>query len=287
MLSTLNPGDGVRPGTVAGVVSNRPYFLLPAPLALYRDLRVGDRGLDVTSLQNSLAASGYIIENNGVVDWTTMDAVQAVFQNAGFFLPLIDNAERNQDTSWEDQFIPFRQLLALPGGEPIVTKVAPIASEITGENPLLEVRVSKPFFSFTADVMSADSLEVSEAVSVKMGADSLAARITNIGEFTAAGAEGSPAGRLVTVELDDATQEIPANQQATVTLSGEQQAESLAVPATAVRVRDNGSNYVITKNSDPTATPAESQLDITVLRSGGGYVAIEGELVAGDQVKVS
>lgn len=60
---TLQAGEALKWGDLAGVVSGKPYFVLPGPLPLYRDLSLGDEGDDVSALQRALMRVGYLLRN--------------------------------------------------------------------------------------------------------------------------------------------------------------------------------------------------------------------------------
>ncbi|MCP1412586.1 ABC transporter permease [Paenarthrobacter sp. A20] len=83
---TLQAGETLKWGDLAGVVSGKPYFVLPDPLPLYRDLSRGDEGDDVLALQRALMQMGYPSPENGHMDSATMEAASSFFASEGFTL---------------------------------------------------------------------------------------------------------------------------------------------------------------------------------------------------------
>lgn len=289
VTNPLQVGDALAPGKLVGVVSDQPYFVINGPVALYRDLKLGDSGYDVSSLQSALTTSGFPVETTGSVDWNTINAVQVMFEQSDFRLPLVDGKKWDKDTKWQDQYIPFRQLLALPAGEGTVEYIAPLASEISPENPLLRVRTSSPFYEFTADLITADSLKQDQPVTVRTGGKDLPAKVASVGKFEANPQEGQPAGSPVSVSLDDATLTIPPNQPATVVVAQESTEKTLAVPTTGIRTDANGSSYVIVQTAATAGSTetGERKVGVQVLRSSGGYSAVKGDMTVADRIRVS
>ena len=75
----LDAGALAQGGALAGVVSGQPYFLLPEPLPLFRNLYPGDSGDDVLALQRSMNAAGYPVIENATVDGLLMSQIAALF----------------------------------------------------------------------------------------------------------------------------------------------------------------------------------------------------------------
>lgn len=85
-------GDVVEAGQVVMEVAGRPVIVLPGELPVYRTLRVGSSGPDVTQLKNALHALGINAGNreSDVFDAATAAGVDALYQQAGYSSPLAE-----------------------------------------------------------------------------------------------------------------------------------------------------------------------------------------------------
>ena len=82
--STLVPGALIESGAVVMTVDDDPVVALATSQPLHRDLAVGDKGPDVTALQESLVALGYFKgQPSGVFGTSTSDAVRAMKRQLG------------------------------------------------------------------------------------------------------------------------------------------------------------------------------------------------------------
>lgn len=121
------PADGVvRSGSREYDVDGTPLVSLHTGTPLYRDLAYGDKGDDVTALQNELAALGYGGSRSGVFDWATWDAWRRLYAaNAG----TATAAARVQQGA-------FSRALAvwLPAQTMSVSCAASLGSTVTGDS---------------------------------------------------------------------------------------------------------------------------------------------------------
>ena len=295
---TLAPGDVATSGTLAGVVSGAPYFLLPGPLPLYRDLRPGDSGDDVAHLQRALAAAGFSVSDTGTVDARTMRAASRMFDRAGFALPVEHRAPPEDGVEQADpagtppptssppisrpvELLPHLQLLALPTGAATVVSSADVATLLDPDVPLLIIRTGEPTVEFIADVVDADSISISTPLTVRSGVGEQVGTVIDVGPFVDATAE-STAGRTVVVRVER-PDELERGATVTVVASVGRGATELAVPMTALR-QDAAGNYVLMR--DTTAETGTRRVPVEIVRTGGGYAAVRG-LTDGAEVQVS
>ncbi|WP_426979991.1 hypothetical protein ACQCSU_21620 (plasmid) [Pseudarthrobacter sp. O4] len=310
---TLAVGARVEAGTLAGVVSGRPYFFLPGPLPLYRDVSLKDEGDDVLALQTALASLGYLVELSSVVDHLTMNAVKHLFTTAGFALPELPAAPQGSAADGPDArtggaaakagqaastakspYIPFRQLLLMPAGGGVVATSALVGAELNADTPLLTVRATPSYVEFIAEVAQADLLQTGQKLTVRLDSKEFLATVATIGAFQAA-KEGIKPGKAISLApAEGGDLALPVGQAATIVTVGHVEA-SLSVPLIAVR-EDASGHYVIRRgsaettdsgSSSPAPATLEERIDVKVLRTGGGFAAISADLHPGDQVKVS
>jgi peptidoglycan hydrolase-like protein with peptidoglycan-binding domain len=79
------PGSVIGEGSLLAQIAGRPIFAMTGGTPMYRDLMVGDRGLDVAQLQEDLAALGFPAgDSPGVYGRSTAAAVRAFYLSAGY-----------------------------------------------------------------------------------------------------------------------------------------------------------------------------------------------------------
>lgn len=295
----VTPGNRAAFGSLAAVISGDPYFLLPGPLPLYRDLAAGDAGDDVAALQRSLTRAGYEAPVTGTVGSRTIAATRELFASDGFVLPTRTSEASSAPASASpsaspsasvpvvEPVIPFRQLLTLPA-EGTVTGSVTVATTVTEDTALVSVRTSSTFVQFTADVVSADALKPGGRATIRsQSGTTIAATIRSVGAFHE-GTGSELSGKPVRIEPVDQKAALPVGQSVTVVTAGSH-ASGVAVPLTAVR-QDASGSYVVLRHgssSPGTASPGSATVRITVERSADGWAAVTGDVSAGDAVKVS
>lgn len=128
-------GSTHPPGTVLIEISDRPVIFLRGAVPLIRDLHVGDRGDDVTRLQESLVPWG-VTSADGVFGRQTLRALRSLYQTTGYAAP--DGALRS-----ELVFAPTDGLRIIGfGGALGSAPVAPLITA-TGSGPTIVAHVSE------------------------------------------------------------------------------------------------------------------------------------------------
>lgn len=265
-------GDTISAGSLLAVLSGIPYFALPGPLPLYRDLTWGDTGDDVVYLQAALSAAGLDPGSSGRVDRQTFRAVSALFERSAFDFNCCST-------------IPYQQLVPVGTLPAEVVSAAVVGSVIGDKNPVVELRDGEPFAAFTADAVEASTLTVGQELTANIGGQTVTMNVESIGEFVAP-TNSSPGGREVrTRPAGDSEIALTVGDQVTLFGPGANE-ETLAVPLIAVR-QDNDSTYVQIQIVQD-GKPKLERVDVDVIRHGGGWAAIkEGPLKVGDEVLVS
>ncbi|MGO3885007.1 MAG: hypothetical protein ACTJHU_01810 [Mycetocola sp.] len=296
---SVSEGDTLRPGDLVGAVSGQPVFVLPAPLALYRDLRVGDRGDDVSSLQDALRETGADVDTTGWVDWKTRAAVTRLFEDHGFpsptsagspagTAPADDSETPVTPTSPAhtgggedpDPFVlPYTSFVPLSVPEATVVSALTIGARVTDDSPLVSVQTSGNTVSFRADAVQAADYEPDQTVTISADGQQLNGTVTRVGEFAEA-SEGKPPGRDITAGSDDDRfAELAAGLSVTITPEG-QHATSTAVPTVALRHDADGDFVLIVEGDDPeTDLAPPRRVGVTVDYAGNGWTALAGGAV--------
>lgn len=81
--SECAPGNVLQSGSRLASIDGRPLLALATSSPLWRELREGDTGDDVTALQKELARLGYSMTSDGVVGPRTLTAFAQLMERAG------------------------------------------------------------------------------------------------------------------------------------------------------------------------------------------------------------
>ena len=270
------PGNVLKAGDFIGIIGADPVFVLEGPLPLYRDLNLGDNGDDVLAFQKALNSAGYATAQSGTVTEDTLDAVTRLHRAHLTGVPSegVTSIARNN-------------YAILPGGSHTVTAVAAVGQLINDGNPIASVETSEPYVESSVELSVANKLKAGDRVSLRTSTGSVEGTITSIGELQNDPSKG--AAKSVRFSADDPIKLTPG-QSASITSKGNT-STTLAVPTTAVRQDSQGTYVLVEKGGSSTATskdaPATERVNVEVLRTAGGYAAINANLSAGQKVLVS
>ena len=270
------PGNVLKAGDFIGIIGADPVFVLEGPLPLYRDLNLGDNGDDVLAFQKALNSAGYATAQSGTVTEDTLDAVTRLHR-----------AHLTGVPSEGVTSIARSNYAILPGGSHTVTAVAAVGQLISDGNPIASVETSEPYVESSVELSVANKLKAGDRVSLRTSTGSVEGTITSIGELQNDPSKG--AAKSVRVSADDPSKLTPG-QSASITSKGNT-STTLAVPTTAVRQDSQGTYVLVEKGGSSTSTskdaPATERVNVEVLRTAGGYAAINANLSAGQKVLVS
>lgn len=79
----VSPGDQLRSGTLVAGISGRPLISFVTSVPFFRDLKIGDRGVDVQGLEEGLLAAGRIKRADQTFDRQTAAALSVIYRKAG------------------------------------------------------------------------------------------------------------------------------------------------------------------------------------------------------------
>lgn len=270
------PGNVLKAGDFIGIIGADPVFVLEGPLPLYRDLNLGDNGDDVLAFQKALNSAGYATAQSGTVTEDTLDAVTRLHRAHLTGVPSegVTSIARNN-------------YAILPGGSHTVTAVAAVGQLINDGNPIASVETSEPYVESSVELSVANKLKAGDRVSLRTSTGSVEGTITSIGELQNDPSKG--AAKSVRFSADDPIKLTPG-QSASITSKGNT-STTLAVPTTAVRQDSQGTYVLVEKGGSSTSTskdaPATERVNVEVLRTAGGYAAINANLSTGQKVLVS
>ena len=308
----LKKGEEVVPGQLLGSVAGTPVFAVSGQLPLYRDLAAGDKGDDVVAFQKALESTGYNVPASGVVDAATINAVAALFQEAGYVLPQRDSGSALSEASSEsatgedggDQppvpqtqpYIPVVAFASIGGKSGTVLSVAGVSSTLGPEQPLAKIRVGSRTIKAHVNVADAQQLKKGTEVRIIAGAATFAGTVENVGEFEDGTDSRAPGHQVSFATKDEAFEKVQTGTQVRVELTTKAKAQK-AVPVTALRHDADGDYVLVTaqgsrgttgqwsKNQGSNDKAEPRRVKFTVGKTAAGWAAVESEdLAVGDTV---
>lgn len=283
-------------------VSDRPVLALPGGIAPFRDIGVGDSGADVRRLQESLRDCGHAIVPDGDFGPATAAAVSALYRNAGYSVPTREVEEvpqagspaPNTEAGGEAAAVPPapaappKREAMVPRSEIVflenpswVVSVAKLSTTV-GEDPLIEVSggALHATVSFTAAVRNA--LTGDETIELTIAGEQHEFELPELPIAPTFDEAGEPTFPTSITLPSDINREVAGGEVAWTITVGSEEEYPLVVPVTALHAAANGSEAVHVLRDDG----AIDVVAVTQLASGGGHVAVEGDLAVGDPVVV-
>lgn len=262
------PGAPVAIGDLLATVSGIPVFLIPEGVPLYRDLRRGDTGPDVTAFQTLLSRLGHLRgAATGTMDARTLAGAGLWYKSSGQRLSESDGKAYVA----MDHF-------AFASGDGSVRQAPAVGQRLEPGKPLFVLSAGQQAVTSRFTVPEADSVKVGTAVTVRAsGGASFPGTIASIGPFQSNEASKEQrAGHDVRVELS--AQDAAALKEAStvsVTVSG-QGKRGLAVPLSAIRQGSQGTFVTreAERGSEGTAPPTRD-VTVKILAQEGGWASID------------
>jgi hypothetical protein len=276
-------GTVIEPGEVLYEVDGQPVVLLPGEVPAYRKLAYAEGpGEDVEQLEQYLVDGGFASDDL-VVDetWTsdTTTAVQAWQESLG--LDETGEVDLGRVVFW-----------------PTAVRVDSLTADVgdPAQGSVLSVTGTTLAVSADVDTSEQDRLPVDTAVTVELDDGRvLDGTVTNVGEPESSddsnsfpGADdGSGSTVPITVTLGDTGEEEPAatGSSATISLTLDTAADATAVPVSALLALSEG-GYAVEVVENDAATGATHLVGVELGMFADGWVAVDGDVEAGDTVVV-
>lgn len=274
-------GDTLKPGTIVATVSGRPLIVISTSVPLYRDLKDGDNGQDVSALQNWLQSIGYRPNMTGIFDKSTQESVAALYRDVDQSAPKSDDKKA---------MVRWREFVQIPGDEGSVTSIAASGAVLTDDLLVATAQTAPDVAVGRASITQAEALTVGQAVALEASGYSAQGVIQSIGVFDQGNPEkGTLPGMDIIASVPDDPNKPKPGQPVSVSVKEPVQ-ETLAVPLTAIKQDDIGT-YVTVPSSKKDAgedTSAE-RIDVTVTGQRDGWAALAetSKLEPGTTVDVS
>lgn len=264
-------GATVSSGSLLGVVSNRPVFLLQTPIPFFRDLSLDDTGADVSALQGALNAGGFRTPVTGRMTSSTLNAVKAMYKKAGFALP-----DGTRATS-----VDARELVTTSSSDPVVVSEASVGDTLSAQLPLMTLRLSPDVVTARVNELQHGSFALGTTVrlSAPPGYDGRG-KVTAVGDFEGSSDTQPIAGYDIQVAFDDSAH-APSISSPVVVESAIAARPSLAVPSVAIRQDDRGTYLELDARGK-----TQRRVNVTVTARADGWAAITGNVKAGQEVSV-
>lgn len=320
--TSVAKGQSVAGGTFLGTVANQPVFAVTEPVAMFRDLRVGDSGDDVRALQRTLTQLGHPVTPDGKLGTRTMDAAKALFHSAGYDLPVdAAAAAASADTSSasgsgqpssggnseqsgaeaevaqpsdpgtartpsapDGRLIPLGTFAAIPAQGGQVVRTAKQGTVLAADTAWITLASGDSTLTFRADATVSGQVAKGQQLSVQGSGEAFKAKVASIGAFKDQDSSGQLPGRDVVLTPEGGVTKGQLAQEGLKVRLGAVPKPSMAIPATALR-QDGQGSYVLKmtgQQEQPTL-----RVEVTPQHTAGGWVGISSTgLHQGDEVQL-
>ncbi len=268
-------GSAVQPGTVLLETADRPAILLAGDIPLLRDLRRGDRGEDVSRLQQGLQVFGGPTPD-GVFGQGTERALRSLYERAGYSPPL-DGFSRPIALRSELLFAPnggIGRVIAM--GVTLGSVATAPAITLTTSPLVVMVDVAPSDAARLAPGAGADIIGVG-------GSGASRGTISSVGVPTATEQAGLQAAIVVALDEEWPPELVGAPVQLSFDTVGSPE-EGLIVPLSSLNADPSGSTFVVVAEDE-----SRKRVKVRVAETGAGaarVVAEGGTLDAGALVIV-
>lgn len=158
--TACSAGGAIESGTPLLSVNGQPLLALATSVPLWRDLKVGDHGDDVASLQKEIARLGYSITADGRLGAATLSAIGQLFAKAG-------------DTEFIADTVPAARIIWLPSPSATIASCeAPLGSTLEAQGTIstLERGWTKVFVTeMPTDLLPGERTLTLDSVTVPLG----------------------------------------------------------------------------------------------------------------------
>ena len=277
----IRPGSRLGDGALVADVSGAPLIAVVLPFPLYRDIAVGDRGPDVTALEEVLGRLGYLATRHASVDTTVRDAAARFLTDRGYpqLLPTASGAGKPGEPVLRRAWL---TRIDKPGRtvSSVGIRVGSVISDATA--PIVSCDVAAPAVQALVDHDAGARIRPGDAATV---ADN-ASGTTVTGSVAAVGAVGQQ-GVPITIDADRGTSFAALSGDLVVTVASRLgRGPVLSAPVTALYTDVDGATHVLLPGS---VAGRNRAVAVTLGPCADGWCEIEHSderLVAGDHVVV-
>lgn len=301
----VSSGDSVPFCGVLIEVSDRPVLALPGEIAPFREIGVGDSGEDVRRLQQALRDCGYSIAADGSFGAVTAAAVTSLYRDNGYSVPTRE-VEADPQTATQPQtssessegeaseptepatpeppkrevVVPISEIVFLENPSWVASRAA--LSATVGEEPLVEVSSGALHATIAFTAAERNALTGEETLVLTLEGEQHEFELPELPVAPTFNDAGEPTFPISITLPDEVSREVAGTEANWTITVGSEDEYPLVVPVTALHASANGTETVHVLLEDGTI----EEVAVTQVASGGGYVAVEGDLAAGDEVVV-
>lgn len=253
----VRAGSALRSGTLVAGVSNQPLFAFATSVPFFRDLHLGDRGVDVKGLEQGLVAAGRLRHADSTFDQAALNAVQAIYRKAGW--------------SASGRFV-ANAAWAVPPGSTVREVQVRVGDVVKRDAELVIAASGNGHWECRAP--SGISADVGTTLNTAAGASTLSAKVT------AVGIDDDTHESVLTVSLPAS---VDPDEPVTATVVSQVSSGAvLTVPAGAIfSAGDSATTVRVVENGTTREVP------VTVGTTAGGWIEVSGGgLAAGQSVQI-
>jgi peptidoglycan hydrolase-like protein with peptidoglycan-binding domain len=260
----LHSGSRLVEGRVLAEIAGRPTIVLRGTIPMYRDLRRGSQGGDVTQLQRALERLGYSVDDApGRFGLDTAAAAAALFRARGFDLLALQPAtsttsSRPARRALERLTVPASNVVFL-GSLP--AEVSSVSARVgaAASGPLLSVSTGEPLVRVSIDPAQASTLRRGMRAAIYVGSRRLRGRVLAVSSSGSA-----------TLRVAAAKRYLRVHQAVRVTVSlGSSRSRVWSVPYSAVFTAPDGATFIRLKLGH-----GWRRVPVRLGYSANGYVAV-------------
>jgi peptidoglycan hydrolase-like protein with peptidoglycan-binding domain len=286
----VHAGDQVNAGRVLAEASDRPIFVLPGQIPLWRDMVPGESGRDVMELQAGLADLGYSSGNDtyGIFGSGTEAAVKAFYAGIEYSPPMIPSPSSTAKKPQYEVIVPKSEAWFVPN----------LPAQVLGVGGGVGDQVSGALLTLVeSGIQLTGQLEPTEKSLIRYGMKTViysdVTGYTGNGSVGSVGVQTAPStanggASFVPVQITPAAKSWPSslngqNVQITI-IAASTGRPALAVPVAALSYDASGQAVITTSMNG-----SEKRMDVRVGASADGYVVVTpivGSLAVGTQVVV-
>jgi hypothetical protein len=286
----MHPGEKFHPGTAALTIDGRPLLVFPGRFPFYRDLKSGDRGIDVAQLQRGLAAAGYAIpsQETGIMGRATEAAIGAIYRRSGFDPPPgIPHGSGSEDHG--GAVLPLAEIATVGSASGTVASLPNVGQQMTPGRPIFSIHAG-PIVAL-AKVTASIGTQVRVGQRARLWGDDGVVRSGKViawSKGTNRVARPTDGGDALSVPIQglSALKQGMIGQHLLVAITLRAvTGPSMVVPTRAIDVSRDQHSYILVRRGDDLTRVAVRQIGSLAGRTA--VVAVAGHLSAGDQVEVS
>ncbi|MGB8196903.1 MAG: peptidoglycan-binding domain-containing protein [Acidimicrobiales bacterium] len=282
----VHRGSDVTEGSWIMAVAGRPIVALTGSIPAYRDMSMGETGVDIEELQQSLHQLGYGTEPDavGVFGSGTEVAVRQMYQRLGF-APALENARQASSA-----FVPRGEVLFVPTlPEQLVALDVKLGGTVPSSGTVGQLGSGTIVIEGGAELGTQTNIRPGQTATIysNISNDSVTATVTSVASQPTTSASSGDSTYAVTLKPtspENARQLVDQNVQVTVK-TATSRSKTWIVPVAAITTTANGDSFITVMGK----SGREATIRVSPGLVAGGQESVlplDGHLREGDEVVV-